>query len=153
MRTKRYEMGRIFTGVKNEQLTLTLLAAATVAAAAGLVLVEPKDFAPQVAGKNAPAVFHVGPNFLYRGKHIPGSVYAGPGSKEEGLAMLREAVAKLPRDREIVLYCGCCPWDRCPNVKPAVAALNAMGFTRVKALYVETNFKTDWIDKGYPVGQ
>jgi hypothetical protein len=25
-----------------------------------------------------------------------------------------------------------------------------MGFTHVKAMMVETNLKTDWIDKGYP---
>ena len=144
-------MGGIFTGVKNQQLTLALLAPAAIAAAAGLVLVQPKDFASQVTAKDAPAIFHVGPNLLYRGKHIPGSIYAGPGSREAGLALLRTAAAKLPRDREIVLYCGCCPWDKCPNVKPAVEALTQMGFTKVKVLYVETNFKSDWIDKGYPV--
>ena len=26
-----------------------------------------------------------------------------------------------------------------------------MGFQRVRALYVATDFKVDWIDKGYPV--
>jgi hypothetical protein len=50
-----------------------------------------------------------------------------------------------------VLYCGCCPWDRCPNVKPAVDALKQMGFTKVKVLYLETNFATDWTGKDYPV--
>jgi len=144
-------MGGIFTGVKNQQLTLALLAPALLAAATGLALIQPRDFAGQAAAKDAPAIFHVGPNVLYRSKHIPRSVYAGPGSREDGLAMLRAAAAKLPRDREIVIYCGCCPWDRCPNVKPAVEALTQMGFTKVKALYIETNFKSDWIDKGYPV--
>ena len=88
---------------------------------------------------------------LYRSKHIPAAVFAGPGAKPEGIALLKAAVETLPRDREIVIYCGCCPWDRCPNITPAMEALKQMGFTRVKALYIADNFKSNWIDKGYPV--
>jgi rhodanese-related sulfurtransferase len=98
-----------------------------------------------------PAIFQVGPNVLYRGKHIPGSVYAGPASRPEGLALLKEAGDKLPRDRAVILYCGCCPWGNCPNVKPAMELLKQMGFTHAKAMYVETGFSKDWTDKGYPV--
>ncbi len=131
---------------------LVLLAAALAAAvAADMPLIQPKDFVPQLTGASPPAVFQVGPNVLYRSKHVPGSVYAGPGSKAEGLALLKTAVEKLPHDRQIVLYCGCCPWDRCPNVQPAMKMLREMGFTNVKAMYLPENFKTDWIDKGYPV--
>ena len=148
-------MGENFTGVKNEILTrllAVLLAVAAVAAAAGLTLIQPQELVPQLESKGArPAVFHTGPNVLYRSKHIPGSVYAGPGSNAAGLALLRQEAGKLPRDREIAIYCGCCPWDRCPNVKPAMDLLKGMGFTNVKALYLETGFKADWIDKGYPV--
>jgi hypothetical protein len=31
-----------------------------------------------------------------------------------------------------------------------MAVLKEMGFTKVKALYLGTGFKADWIDKGYP---
>jgi len=117
--------------------------------ATDLPLVQPKELVARLDAK--PAIFHVGPNVLYRSKHIPGAVYAGPGQKPEGLAMLRAAVANLPRSREIVIYCGCCPWDRCPNVKPAFAVLKKMGFTNAKVLYVEKNFADDWIFKSYPV--
>ncbi len=148
-------MGENFTGVKNEKLTryaAVLLAAVTVAAAAGLALIQPKEMASQLDSKSVhAAVFHTGPNVLYRSKHIPGSVYAGPGSNAAGLAMLKQEAGKLPRDREIVIYCGCCPWDRCPNVQPAMDVLKGMGFTKVKALYLATGFKVDWIDKGYAV--
>ena len=92
----------------------------------------------------------VGPNVLYRSRHIPGSVYAGPGRSDDGLAMLKAEAGKLPRDRAVVVYCGCCPWDRCPNVKPSVDLLKQMGFANVKALYLGTGFKADWLDKGYP---
>jgi thiosulfate/3-mercaptopyruvate sulfurtransferase len=97
-----------------------------------------------------PLLIHVGFAVLYRASHITGSVYAGPGSKEEGIADLKKAVAAQPRTREIVLYCGCCPFDKCPNIRPAFAALHEMGFTHVKVMVVPTNLKTDWIDKGYP---
>jgi thiosulfate/3-mercaptopyruvate sulfurtransferase len=146
------EMGGNFTGVKNEILTrlAAVLAAVVVAAAADLALVQPQDLAAQLVGTGAhPAVFMVGPNVLYRSKHIPGSVYTGPGQSEAGLTMLKAEAGKLARDREVVVYCGCCPWDRCPNVKPAVDLLKQMGFGKVKALYLETGFKTDWLDKGY----
>jgi rhodanese-related sulfurtransferase len=124
----------------------------TAGLAADLALVQPKEVAAQVAVKGThAAIFQVGPNVLYRGKHIPGSVYAGPASRAEGLELLKNAVDKLPRDREIVVYCGCCPWGNCPNVKPAMALLQDMGFTHAKAMYLETGFAKDWTEKGYPV--
>jgi thiosulfate/3-mercaptopyruvate sulfurtransferase len=122
-----------------------------LAFAAEAPLVEPKNLAAELAHGAHPAIFQVGPNVLYRSKHIPASVYAGPGSKPEGLDLLKAAVEKLPRDRDLVIYCGCCPWDRCPNIKPALEVLQKMGFTHVRAMHVPTNFKTDWIDQGYPV--
>lgn len=95
-------------------------------------------------------VIHVGFPVLYRSAHIAGTQYAGPGSKPEGIADLKKAVAGQSRDREIILYCGCCPFDKCPNIRPAFAALHQMGFTRVKVMVIDTNLRTDWIDKGYP---
>jgi thiosulfate/3-mercaptopyruvate sulfurtransferase len=95
-------------------------------------------------------VIHTGFAVLYRSAHITGTVYAGPGSKPEGLEELKKLVANEPRDREIVIYCGCCPWVKCPNIRPAFAALHEMGFTHVSALYVPENLATDWIDKGFP---
>jgi len=111
-------------------------------------LVTPGDFAGHMKGA---LILHVGFNVLYRPSHIPGSIYAGPGSKPEGIEVLKKAVAAEPHDRDIVIYCGCCPWDKCPNVKPALAALREMGFTHVRALVIPENFKTDWSDKNYPV--
>jgi thiosulfate/3-mercaptopyruvate sulfurtransferase len=131
-----------------------LLAAAVVLAGADLALVQPKDLAAQLTGKGAkPVVFQVGPNVLYRSNHIPGALFAGPGQSAAGQALLKEAVAKLSKDQEIVVYCGCCPWDVCPNIKPVMEMLRQMGYTKVKALYLSKNFKFDWIDLGYPAGQ
>ena len=123
-----------------------------VAAAAETGSLQPKDLVSQLQGRSTrPVLIHVGFPVLYRGKHIPQSVYAGPASRPDGLTALKSAVAKIPHDREIVVYCGCCPYDMCPNIKPALAALKEMGFTHVKALVIPTNFATDWVDHGYPV--
>ncbi|HUB78133.1 MAG TPA: rhodanese-like domain-containing protein [Bryobacteraceae bacterium] len=134
--------------------TLILGAAVLLTAglAADLSLIQPNEAAAQLASKaRRTVVFQIGPNVLYRSKHIPGAVYAGPASRPEGLALLKTALDKLPRDSQVVVYCGCCPWDHCPNVKPASELLKQMGFTHAKILYLETGFAKDWIEKGYPV--
>ena len=64
--------------------------------------------------------------------------------------MLEQAVAKLPKDKELAIYCGCCPFSQCPNVRPAFALLKQMGYTKVKVLSIPTNLSTDWVSKGYP---
>ena len=105
----------------------------------------------QASKGQKPLILQAGPHVLFAQAHIPGSEYVGSTSNETGLQRLRQRVEKLPRNKSIVLYCGCCPWSHCPNVKPAFDALNAMGFTNVKVLYVANNFGADWVDKGYPV--
>lgn len=110
-------------------------------------LVQPKDVAADV---RSPLIIQVGFAVLYRAAHIAGSQYAGPASKPEGIELMKQAVAGQPKDRQIILYCGCCPWDKCPNMRPAFAALHDLGYTRVKAMVVPDNLKADWIDKGYP---
>ena len=100
-----------------------------------------------------PLLIQVGSHVLYYQAHIPGSEYIGPASSESGLQQLRKRVEPLPRSKFIVIYCGCCPWSHCPNVKPANDALHAMGFTNVKVLYIAHNFGADWVDKNYPVAK
>lgn len=102
------------------------------------------------SGHKAPVILNVGPKRLYDQAHIRGAEYIGAASSDEGLAKLRERVKSLPKRTPIVVYCGCCPWDHCPNIRPAVAALEEMGFTHAKALYIAHNIGADWVDKGYP---
>ena len=134
------------------RLVSIAIAVPLVLLAAETGTVEPKDLAARLQGQGAkPVLLHVGFAVMYRGKHIPQSIYAGPARNAEGLEALKKAVANVPKDREIVVYCGCCPYEMCPNVKPALEALRQMGFTKVKALMIPTNFATDWVDHGYPV--
>ena len=97
-----------------------------------------------------PLLFHVGPHMLYQQAHIPGSEFLGQGSTAEGQQNLRNRVASLPKKTAIILYCGCCPWDHCPNVNPAYDTLKQLGFNNVKVLYMPNNFGADWVYKGYP---
>lgn len=100
-----------------------------------------------------PLMIQVGSHVLYQQAHIPGSEYIGPASSDTALQQLRKRVESLPKNQFIVIYCGCCPWSHCPNVKPAYDALQAMGFTNFKVLYIANNFGADWVDKGYPVAK
>ena len=103
--------------------------------------------------KEKPLMIQVGSHVLYSQAHIPGSEYIGPASGEAGLQQLRKRVETLPRTKSIVLYCGCCPWSHCPNVKPADDLLQSMGFNNIKVLYIANNFGADWVAKGYPVAK
>jgi len=98
-----------------------------------------------------PLIFQVGSRLFFAEAHIPGAVFAGPGSQPAGLQLLQLKVASLKRDKPIVIYCGCCPWNRCPNLGPAYKLLRTLGFTNVKALYLANNFGDDWVNKGYAV--
>lgn len=112
------------------------------------------DLAAVLGGSGEkPLVLQVGVARLFRYAHIRGSEYAGPASEAEGIEMLRKRVQALPRTAAIVIYCGCCPWEHCPNVHPAYDELRKMGFRNVKALYLPSNFKFDWDDKGYPTAK
>jgi thiosulfate/3-mercaptopyruvate sulfurtransferase len=118
-------------------------------------MINPEDLVKllQTSSKETPLMIQVGSHVLFAQAHIPGSEYIGPSSSENGLQQLRKRVESLPRTRFIVLYCGCCPWSHCPNVKPADDALRALGFTNVKVLYISDNFGANWVDKGYPVAK
>ncbi len=102
------------------------------------------------SGKEKPMILQVGSRLMFSEEHIPGSEYAGPGSQASGIQSLETTVAQLPKNKEIVLYCGCCPWGRCPNVGPAYKRMHDLGFTNVKVLYLANNFGDDWVNKGYP---
>lgn len=116
------------------------------------VRIEPNDLAVTLqSASNAPVVLQVGSKVLFDEAHIVGAQYAGPAGQPDGLQNLKAHVEKLSRDRLIVIYCGCCPWERCPNIAPAYKELRDLGFTNIKVLQLKDNFGHDWVDKGYPV--
>lgn len=118
-------------------------------------LVQPADFAALLQDPTAskPLMLNVGFKTMFDQAHIPGSEYAGPGNTAAGLQVLRDRVAALPKDAAIMIYCGCCPWSRCPNMAAAYDVLTELGFTNVTAMQINDNFGTDWVDKGFPTAK
>jgi len=113
-------------------------------------LIDPPVLVEALRSAKPPVVLCTAFSVLYRSKHIPHAIEAGPGSKPEGIALLQKAVADLPKDADIVLYCGCCPMLKCPNIRPAYRTLRELGFQHVRVLNIPTNMHEDWFGKGYP---
>ncbi len=113
-------------------------------------LLQPAELAKAIQSGKAPIILSVAFPVLYRGKHIVHAVNAGPTSKPEGIEALKNAVASLAKDGDIVIYCGCCPMVKCPNIRPAYRTLKELGFTHVRVLNLPTNLHSDWVEKDYP---
>jgi thiosulfate/3-mercaptopyruvate sulfurtransferase len=118
-------------------------------------LIQPAALAKmvQVSASDKPLIIQIGSRVLYEEAHIPGSEYIGPASSAEGRENLRQRLQSVSRGKVVILYCGCCPWSHCPNVKPAWDVVQSLGFSKAKILYIADNFGADWIDKGYPVAK
>jgi hypothetical protein len=109
-------------------------------------LMEPSELSSAMKStKNVPLIFSVGP-----GATIPGSKDIGMVKETENLQKFKDQLKSLSKATAIVIYCGCCPFERCPNVRPAIQVLKDMNFTNYKLLNLPHNIKIDWIDKGYP---
>jgi hypothetical protein len=100
--------------------------------------------------KTAPTVLFVGFQRLYTAGHIKGSQFRGQGSTPDGLTQIKSWAASMPRSTNLVIYCGCCPMDHCPNIRPAFAVLRDLGFTKLRLLVLPTSFEVDWANKGLP---
>lgn len=114
-------------------------------------LIRPEELVKQMSGADLPLLLHIGVAFLFKSGHIPRSTYVGQTSKTEGIEKLKKAVQEVSLNREIVIYCGCCPWKDCPNIRPAFKVLRELRFTKVKLLYLPTSFAQDWMEKRFPV--
>jgi thiosulfate/3-mercaptopyruvate sulfurtransferase len=117
-------------------------------------VIDPAQLARELAqatGGGRPTILYVGFRTLFEGGHIAGALFHGPASTARGLADLKTWAAALPRDANVVIYCGCCPFDRCPNIRPAFVALHGMGFAHLRVLMLPKNFAADWVDRGYPI--
>ncbi len=137
------------------QLALAQASETSADAIPAAALMQPAELAAllqQGEGKK-PLILQVGSRVLFAEAHIPGAEFAGSAGQEAGLATLRTRVQSVDHEQAVVLYCGCCPWGRCPNIRPAWALLQSLGFHKVKVLYIADNFGSNWVDKGYPVAK
>ncbi|MDP4284992.1 MAG: rhodanese-like domain-containing protein [Bacteroidota bacterium] len=109
-------------------------------------LIEPSALAQTLqANKELPVIISVGPGAI-----IPHSIDIGMTENEKNLEKFKEVLSKLPKSTNIVVYCGCCPFAHCPNVRPAIDVLQKLKFTNYHLLNLPNNIKADWISKGYP---
>jgi thiosulfate/3-mercaptopyruvate sulfurtransferase len=109
-------------------------------------LMEPSQLAQMINESKAPIILDIG---FFGG--IKNSIRIGPAKDKENVEKLRQFLNAQPKDANIVIYCGCCPFKDCPNIRPAFNVLKDMGFTNSKLLNLPHNLKTDWRDKGYPM--
>ncbi len=110
-------------------------------------LMEPSVLASRISQEKANnmLILAVGPDAV-----IKGSIDIGDTHDQSNLKKLKNYLKNVPKDKEVVIYCGCCPFDRCPNVRPAFRALKEMGFKNPKLLNLSKNIKVNWLDKNYP---
>ena len=109
-------------------------------------LMAPGDLAVRIHQGTQPLIICVGPGGL-----IKGSVDMGPAHEQANLDKLKAFLGKEDRKREVVIYCGCCPFSHCPNIRPAFNLLTPMGFTHAYLLDLSHNIRIDWIEHGYPL--
>lgn len=96
-----------------------------------------------------PMIIQIGFKMLYDQSHIPGSIYAGPAFKNDGIKRLKGTLQNVDHNKNIVIYCGCCKWIDCPNIRPGFKAVKDMGFKNAKLLYLKNTFVINWVNKGY----
>lgn len=116
-------------------------------------VLQPADLAKELSDPKSkkPLIVCVGFKSLYQSAHIPGAVFHGPTAAPQGLEDLKKWAQNASLSQQIVIYCGCCPMVRCPNVRPAFRVLHEMGFAKLRVLFIETDLARDWVQKGFPV--
>lgn len=113
-------------------------------------LIQPSQLAALINNPKAakPLIFNIGVV-----EDIKGAKNMGAASEKENLERFKKELANLPKTTPVVVYCGCCPFEKCPNIRPAFKALQSGGFTKARLLNLPTNIKADWINKGYPLAK
>jgi rhodanese-related sulfurtransferase len=111
-------------------------------------LMPTKDLAEKIKtnAKDKPIVLNVGPMEL-----IKTAVDVGRATSVTGIEKIKSTVAMENKNRVVVVYCGCCSYASCPNIKPAYDALISAGFKNAKVLELPVGIKPDWVAKGYPM--
>ena len=111
-------------------------------------LVEPGKLAAilKSSASAKPYIFNIGAV-----EDIKGSCHIGAVGNHQNLENFKTALQSLYKNAPIVIYCGCCPFTKCPNVGPGFSILQKLGFKNVKILDLPVNLKTNWVDKGYPL--
>ena len=112
--------------------------------------VQPADLARELSdASKPPLVVFAGFQRLFSAGHVHGAQFHGSGGLV-GLTQLKTWAATLPRTLHVVIYCGCCPMEKCPNIRPAFTAFRDLGFKNLRFISLANDFAADWADKGLP---
>ncbi len=93
-----------------------------------------------------PMIFNVGPM-----DNIKTARFVGKGTSVTAIDKMKQELSMEAKTKAVVIYCGCCSFASCPNIKPAYDALVAAGFKNTKVLEIPEGIKPDWVAKGYPM--
>jgi len=135
-------------------LTLVLIIISVTVASAQQVIWKKEQLMPtsemaekiKTNAKDKPLLFNVGPM-----ENIKGAVFVGRGTSVSSIDKMKSTLSMENKNRTVVVYCGCCSYASCPNIKPAYDALISLGFKNAKVLELPEGIKPDWVAKGYPM--
>ena len=113
-------------------------------------LMSTKELADKITAnsKDKPLIFNVGPM-----ENIKYAVAVGAATNATFRNKIQSNLAMENKTKAVVVYCGCCSYASCPNIKPAYDILISEGFKNTKVLELPEGIKPDWVAKGYPMEQ
>jgi thiosulfate/3-mercaptopyruvate sulfurtransferase len=111
-------------------------------------IIEPAALAVMIKENSAqkPVIYNIGPL-----ANIKGAKFIGSAKDNANLGKLKQELSHVSKDKIVVIYCGCCPFRNCPNIRPAFLLLKELGFKNPRLLNLSHNLKVDWTDPGYPM--
>lgn len=110
-------------------------------------LMPTKDLADRInSKKDVPVVLNIGPM-----ENIKNAIAIGSMNSIFAKDKIQSALANFDKNKEVVVYCGCCSYGSCPNIRPAYEKVQELGYKKVKVLEIPEGIKPDWVAKGYPM--
>jgi len=111
-------------------------------------LVRPADLRQRLTRGERPRIWNIGSM-----GNILGATGIGPLQTVDGIRRLNDLEAQpgFSKTDPLIIYCGCCPLETCPNILPALYILNQRGYTQVKVLNLPNNIDEDWKSIGGPM--
>lgn len=102
-----------------------------------------------IKNKTAPIIINCGNQANILGAVSIGELDQSGTWKQKLRTALRNKQLDKSFNKSVVVYCGCCSSDNCPNVGPVITELNDLGFKNVKGLYFFDGYGPEWKGKGY----
>lgn len=91
--------------------------------------------------------------YTYSFQKIKGALAIGSVNQASWKSNLQKVLAQSKVNqsfsKEVIVYCGCCSSDNCPNVEPVILELKRLGFKNVKGLYFSEGYLPEWHGKKY----